>query len=455
MSKLKPLHTFYIILITQVFSLIGSRMSGLAIGIWVYKETNDASPLALTAFFSTLPYVLISNFAGVLADRWDRRYVIMLSDVGQGLATCFLMLVFLTDSFMLWHLYLVAFIQSLFSAFQGPAFMASITTLVPDQHRDRANAIQTLTGPASGVIAPIITGFAFALVGVTGVLAIDMITFFIATGVLLSIRIPAPPKTTDSNAKESSIWRDTIFGWKYLWGKRTLMYLILHATLLNFLLNGVFILQTPYIIARTNQEALLGTLLGIMNLGAILGGVVMSIWGGTRPRTNTIFPGLVMMGIFVMLYGLQLPIILMGVVIFFVMFPNPMVNAAFMSLLQSKVAPDVQGRVFAAVGQIAMLATPLAYLIVGPLVDNVFEASINSTHWHLIAPLVGDSKGAGMGLLFIVGGFLVTATSLLLYMFPSIRHVEANLPDSQLDESPSPEATTSASAAIDNMALSA
>src|SRR5690606_13882355 len=139
MNKQHNLRTFYTLILTQVFSLIGSQISGFAISIWVYQQTGDATPLALVSFFFIVPQVLAAGLSGVLADRWDRRYVMMLADTGQAVGTVLLLISFASGQFQLWHLYAVTFLQSLFNIFQGPSFQASVTMLVPDEQRDRAN----------------------------------------------------------------------------------------------------------------------------------------------------------------------------------------------------------------------------------------------------------------------------------------------------------------------------
>jgi len=149
MKSTASLRTFYTLILTQVFSLIGSRMTSLAIGIKVFSDTNQATPLALTAFFSTLPSLISASVAGVFADRWNRRYMMILADIGQAVGTVILLVSFLTGTFELWLLYVVTFIQAFFGTFQSPAFDASITMLVrtstaiaptqssnsPDRHR--------------------------------------------------------------------------------------------------------------------------------------------------------------------------------------------------------------------------------------------------------------------------------------------------------------------------------
>ena len=138
-----PMRTFYTLILTQTFSLIGSSISSLAIGIWVFNRTGNATPLTLVSFFAVIPKVLASGLAGVLADRWDRRYVMALADAGQAMGTLLLLAGFATGTFQFWHLYLVTLLSAIFGVFQQPAFQASLTMLIPDAQRDRANGADT------------------------------------------------------------------------------------------------------------------------------------------------------------------------------------------------------------------------------------------------------------------------------------------------------------------------
>ena len=426
------MRTFYTLILTQTLSLMGSRISGLALGIWIYSTTGNATPLALVAFFSTIPTVLASSISGVLADRWDRRYVMMLADAGQAVGTVLLLLSVLSGDFQLWHLYLVTFIQAIFGVFQGPAFQASVTMLVPDGQRDRANAIQQMTGPAAGVFAPAIAGAVYALVGLEGAILLDLATFLVAVVVIYLVRIPRPEQTAEGLAASGTVWKEALAGLKYLWRLKGLLFLTLYIALVNFLVGGVMVLSTPYLLARTgHNEALMGTLLSLMNIGMLAGGVIMGVWGGTRPRIHTVMIGIIMLGFSMALLGMVQTIPALFVAMALILVPIPFINAAAMSMMQSKVAPDLQGRVFALIGQISLLLLPLSYLLVGWLADTVFEPAVTQPVWAHVAPLVGAGVGAGIGLMFLAAGVATTLLSLAVYLLPMVRHLEANLPDYQ------------------------
>jgi len=247
----RHLKTFYIITLTQVFSIIGSAMTHVAIGIRVFNDTGDSTPLLLASFFSALPLMIGGSFAGVFADRWNRRLILFFTDLGQAVGTGVLLVSFLTGSFQLWHLYLIALISGALGMLQRPAMDASVTMLVPDSHRDRANAIRQVTGPAAGILAPVITGFFYALIGVTGVMLVDLGTFFVAVITLYLVMIPQPERTIDTSSRNASILEDLRTGFLFIWQRRISFYLMIYAAFINFLLSGAMASSTPYIISLT------------------------------------------------------------------------------------------------------------------------------------------------------------------------------------------------------------
>jgi MFS family permease len=416
--------------------MIGSRISSIAIGIYLFQQTGNATPLAMIAFFSTLPMVLASSISGVLADRWDRRLVMVLSDTGQAVCTLLLFISFASGTFEMWHLYVIVTIQSVFGVFQGPAFQASVTMLIPDDQRDRANAIQQLSGPASGIIAPAVAGIIYALGGVSLAILIDMLTFVVAMIVIFSTHIPRPTKT-EIGKKFSGTFRQEIWsGLRYLRQNRPLLYNMLYISMINFFFAGIGVLVTPYILGRTDSTVTLGTLQSIENLGAIAGGLTLGIWGSTKKRMNTILFGILAASVFIIGVGMSQHVILMGITLFMLMYPMPIINGLFMSLMQAKVPPDMQGRVFAVVGQFSMMLMPIAFLLIGPLADTIFAPAVGTPAWDVFAPFVGTDAGSGYGLMMVAVGFIGIALTLIAWSIPQIRNLEALLPDYISQEQP-------------------
>ena len=427
--KTQNMNTFYALIFTQILSIIGSRVSGLVIGIWIVVDTGNAAPLTLVFFFAALPVMFSAGIAGVLTDRWDRRYVMAISDAGQAVGTVALLISFSSGNFELWHLYIVSFIQAIFAVFQAPAFGAAITMLVPDEKRDRANAIRQMTGPASNMIAAGIAVMIYSGFGVVGALVIDLITFVVAVAVVLNIYIPRPRQTAVGKSMQGSAWKEVWGGLHYLWERKPLLFLVVYIGLINFILS-MGVLLTPYVLARTGEdEVALGLVIGIGNMGAILGAVIIGVWGGTRPRMYTLIPAVIFMGFFMVIFGMsQHPPTLIATH-FGVMLMVPMLGAMIMSMLQIKVAPDVQGRVFATMRQISVFLSPVALLLAGPLADDVFEPMVGTSSWNTFAPFVGNGAGSGMGLIMVICGIIMAITSIVALAIPKIRNLESILPD--------------------------
>ncbi len=429
MNQNRSIRTFYILVLTQTFSLLGSHMTSFAIGIQVFKDTEAVTPLALVAFFAMVPRVILASVAGVLADRWDRRKVMVLADAGQAVGTVLLLISFASGYFELWHLYSITTMQAVFALFQGPAFQASITMLVPDEHRDRANAIQHMSGPAAGLLAPVIASLLFIIVGVIGVIIIDLITFVVAVGVVWLVQIPQPKQTAEGRALQGTMWKESLAGFKMLWERRMLFYLILFAMYLNFLFNMIGVMITPYVLTLTDSEATLGLVSGVFQGGIFAGAIIMSVWRFKGPRIYLILGSILTMSVFLVLFGIVRHSALLVLVAFLMLLPNAMANVPLTSLLQRKIPPDVQGRVFAAVSQIAMLASPLGALAGGPLADYLLEPAVGTSGWSLVEPLVGNQPGAGMGLLMILNGLLALTMGIILLSWPRMRRLEQDLPD--------------------------
>ena len=144
---------------------------------------------------------------------------------------------------------------------------------------------------------------------------------------------------------------------------------------------------------------------------------------------HTVFPGWMIAGGFLALAGVAQGAVMLAATFFAFMFARPFIDAAGLSILQMKIAPDVQGRVFAAIGQITSMLAALAFLIAGPLADNVLEPNRNLPVWSAVGWAVGTTRGSGMGLLFVVSGALAVLLSLAFYLVPAIRRVETALPD--------------------------
>jgi hypothetical protein len=286
--------------------------------------------------------------------------------------------------------------------------------LIPEQHRERANAVQQMSFPLAGVIAPFLAGMLYLLVGLPGIISFDLATFLIAITAVYLVHIPPPPPSVEGMAGRGNVWREMASGYRYLTRRRLLLSLVLYIT---------------YLVSVTASEQTMGILLGVSSLGAFSGATLIAIWGGTRPRMHTMMPGLLLTGAMFILHGVARTPALLGISIFLLMAPLPIMGIMFMSILQVKVPPDLQGRIFALVAQLGYLGSTTSFLLTGILVDQILEPAANSPAWQIVEPFIGRAPGASIGLLLVVTGIIIFVTTLALYLLPSFRKMEILLPD--------------------------
>jgi MFS family permease len=435
MNENRPtgMFAFGIIWIGQIVSLLGTNMTGFALTIWAYEITGSATALALVGFFFVTPMLLFSPLAGAIVDRYDRKLMMMISDLASGLATIAILILYLTDHLQIWHLYITGAFQGFFQTFQWPAYSAAITTMLSKEQYGRANGMMSLAESASGIFSPLLAGALLSVVGLAGILTIDIVSFVFAIGALLFVAIPKPQITEEGHQGQGSIWKEAAYGFRYILARPSLLGLQIVFLLGNFFVSIPFAILAPMILASTgNNELIFGSVSSTGAIGGVLGGVVMSAWGGPKRRVHGVRAGWAvssLLGVVLMGLGRSLPI--WAVASFFGAFFVPIINGSNQAIWQAKVAPDVQGRVFSIRRLIAWFVNPAAMLIAGPLADFVMEPAMQpkGALSDTFAGLVGTSPGAGMSLIFIFTGLVAMCVGMGGYLFPVVRNAEIILPD--------------------------
>lgn len=419
---------FGIIWAGQIASLLGSAMSQFALTLWAYEVTGKATPLAMVGFFFVTPMIVLGPFVGTLVDRGNRRLMMMLSDLANAVNTLALLALYATGTLQIWHLYIAATIGGIFNGFQWPAFSAAITLMLPKEHYARANGMLEMGGNASAIFAPLLAGALIGPVGLVGIMAIDLTTATIAVVTLLFAHIPQPPQSQAGREGAGSFLKETAYGFRYIFARPGLLGLQTVFLVSNLFLSLGGAVQAPFILARSgNDQMVFGSVQSAGAIGGLAGGLVMAAWGGPKRRVHGLLGGMFAISLLGQVaLGLgQAPPAWMAASFLGALF-GPMANGCSQAIWQSKVAPDVQGRVFATRRLIAWLVMPIAQLAAGPLSDQVLEPAM--AQGGSLAPwlgwLVGTGPGAGIGLLFVVAGVLAAAAPVVGYLVPVVRTVE-------------------------------
>ncbi|MDF5707239.1 MAG: MFS transporter [Nostoc sp. S4] len=419
------LQVFIITWFGQLISLVGSGLTGFALGLWVYQRTSSVTEFALVSLFTTLPGIVLSPITGALVDRWERRATMLLCNTVAGLTTLVFVLLFLINQLQIWHIYAGMSIISVCTAFQFPAYSATITLLVSKKHLGRASGMTNIGEASARLFAPALAGVMVLTIKVQGVLLIDFASYLFAIVTLLIVQFPKPRKTTASDRGKSSLLKEAIYGWTYIIKRPGLLGLLLFFAGSNFGLGIASVLITPMLLAFTSP-VILGNVMSIAGSGMLVGSIIMSVWGGPKPRVYGVFGFGLLQGICLLLVGLHPSIPLITTAAFGVFFCVPFMDGCNQTIWQTKVPPDVQGRVFAVRLMIAWSSFPLAYLLAGPLADYVFEPLLASDGLlaSSVGKIVGVGAGRGIGLLFIVLGTINFWVAIFSYLYQPVRTIE-------------------------------
>jgi DHA3 family macrolide efflux protein-like MFS transporter len=429
------MRTFLTVWAGQLVSITGTTLTGFGLQVWVYLETGSVTRLAMVTLAFALPSVLLSPIAGALVDRWDRRLTMLGADVLAGAATLVIAALYFTGNLEVWHLYLLAGVGALGNAFQVPAWMAAIPLLVPKKHLGRANGLVQANEAVALVAAPVLAGAMLATIGLGAVLLADVATFLVAVATLVVVRFPPTPK--GEFAATGSLRADVATGWRYLRARGGLLWLLVIYAGVNFVLAFVDVLLIPLVLSFAS-EAAAGGILSAAGTGMLVGSLVMSTWGGPkRQRIAWIMGGIAVGGLCVIVTGLRpsLPVIAVGSVL--LMLGSPVVNATSQVVWQLKVAPEMQGRVFALRRMVSQAAFPLGILLAGPLADGVFEPLLaaDGALAGSVGRLIATGPGRGIAFLFILAGLGTMLMAAAGWLHPRVRCLEEEIPD-QLPEVP-------------------
>ena len=423
---------FTIVWIGQIVSVLASAMSQFGLTIWMFQQTESATALGLMQVFFITPFLLISPVAGVMVDRHNRKLMMMVSDLVAGLATIFILVFQWLGILEFWHLYFASIIYGLGMAFQWPAYSAAITTMVPKEQYGRANGMMSLVEAGPGVIAPLLAGALLPIIGLTGLLLFDVVTFVFAILTLLVVHVPQPPRTQEGEQGKGGMWKEAAYGFTYIFARPSLLGLQLIFFVGNLFTGIGFTLLAPMVLSRTaNDSLMLGSVQTAGAVGGLLGGLLMSAWGGFKRRVHGVLLGWMITGVGMAVLGLTggLPVWIIGMVIGAL--TGSLINASNHAIWQSKVAPDVQGRVFSARRLIAWLTNPISPIIAGTLADFVLEPQMRTASpiAETFGWLVSTGPGAGMGLIMFFCGVLCIFVGAAGYFIPAIHNAETVLPD--------------------------
>jgi surfactin synthase thioesterase subunit/MFS family permease len=410
------LRGFYTVAVGQLVSMVGSSLSSFALGVWTYQQSGRVLDFALVTMLALLPSVLAGPVGGAVADRYDRRRVMFACDAlsGAGMAAI---------AVLLWQgrlgfaaVCLVVTLMSVVSAFHRPAYLAAIAQLVPKPYLPQANAFAQAGLGLGTLVAPLAGGVLIAMAGLPLVIAVDVVTFVVSLATLLAV--PFPDRLF--RRREETFRAAMGGGWRFMVRRPPLMIMAGYFMVVNYFTALTLAVVSPMVLSL-GGAAELGVVTAAGGLGAVVGGLVMIAWGGTRRLADGMVGFVVVAGLATVLTGLSgvvsiVPLIAFGLAARWG--ATSVINAHWLAIIQLKVRMELQGRVLATNQMLATVMTPVGYLSAAPLAAGA-------------AALTGEGRGVSLGWLLGAMGVLLTVWGAWGLRLRRLRFLEDELPDAQ------------------------
>jgi DHA3 family macrolide efflux protein-like MFS transporter len=399
---------FFTIWTGQQLSYVGSYAAQFALVFWLTKTTGSATILATATMVALLPNILLGPFVGALVDRWNRRTVMMVADSFIALVSLWLAYLFWSGAMEPWHIYVVMLARALGGTFHGPAMLASTSLMVPERHYTRVSGLnQTIHGLLS-LVGPLLGALLISLMPLHGVMLFDVATAAFAVVPLLFIAVPQPAREHVEALKARSFLSNAREGLRFVLGWPGMLALVIAASILKITLMPAFALAPILVLEHFGGGAAeLSFFEASAGIGTLIGGLLLSAWGGFKRKIHTSLMGIIVLGIGSIVLGLTpASMFLLALAsVFFIGLMLPIVDGPIMAIMQSSVPPEKQGRVFGLLGSLFALTTPIGLAIAGPVSDVV-----------------------GVSLWFVLGGSACVACGIASFFVRPMMHIEDQTP---------------------------
>jgi len=405
----------------ETLCLLGSEISRFGVAVWIYRSTESVSAFSALLLANTVPGMVAALPAGSIVDRSSRKVVMIAAAILSLVGSLIVFGGAVLGELSMPIVVIGASLASIAESFQWPALSASIPLMATEEDLPKYNGFLESGRAASMFAGPVIAGFLLAFAKLPGLIAVELVTFVIATLVVASMTIPRPEPTAEGvEDTEGSVLADSVSGIKWIVAHKPLFKFLLVATFANFFISIGMVLMPPYGLSFLGEQSY-GISTGVFGAGMIVGGF---IYGALSSRLKNIqqflWTALVLGGVYVA-YGFARDVVGLSALNFLIAVIMTIGNAAIMTIWQTKVPDDLQGRVLSTMRLVADITIPVSFLIAGPLTDKLAPWLYERTH---AASLWGTTASGPMGALFSVMGVVLFVGFVVATGIRDIREVE-------------------------------
>ncbi len=426
----KSMGRFTILWSGQLVSAIGSGMTAFALGVYVFRMTGQVSDVSLVTLLAFLPPLLLGPLAGVLADRMDRRLLMILGDSLSVFGLLYILYCLGTGGASLWQICLGVLVSSAFTGLTDPAYRATVTDMLSPEEFTRASGLMQIAGASKYLISPVIAGFLMKPFGLSVILWMDVSTFVFTVLVTFLVRKDLRRKAADPSVHAGPDRKDSFFGdfregVRTATGNRGIIGLTIVTCLVTFFMGFIQILSSPMVLAFESSEAL-GTIETVAAMGMLVSGIVIGVLRFRGHYVRILWVSLLAAGICMVVFGLRESLLVIGAGGFLFFASLPFANMALDYLVRTNIPNETQGRVWPLISLVSQFGYVVSYILCGVLADRVFtpmmvEGGILASS---AGRVIGVGAGRGTALLVLAAGLLLSILAPVIGKLPSIRALE-------------------------------
>lgn len=407
MNKKSNFSKFLLLWTGELISSIGGGLTSFGLGVYIFNQTGSAASMALVTLLGFLPTLLLSVPAGVLADRYDRRLLMMIGDGCSALGIIYILLCMLSGGASILQICIGVFVSAIFSALLEPSFRATITDLLTAEEYSKASGLVSLAGSARYLFSPLIAGLVLAVSDVKLLLLIDICTFFLTVISAAVVRRGIGAKETD---KKEGIIESIKAGWQIFGQKKGVLILTVIASAITLFMGMFQILAEPLILAFRDAKTL-GIAETLCACGMLISGLILGIRGLKSAYVKILSLSLCTAGLFMIGFGLFENIITICIFGFLFFMTLPFANNSLDYLIRTNIPDDVQGRVWGLIGFVSQLGYVVAYALSGLAADT-------------LGRITGRGVGRGAAFVILIAGLLLALTSIAIMFIKNVRILE-------------------------------
>lgn len=412
---MKELRSFLLLWSSQTVSELGTAMTSYALIIWIYWQKGTASSITLLTICSFLPTIFFRFIAGTLADRWNKKRIMLLTDFVAACGTITVLVLYSFSALRMWHLYVINVLLSFMNAFQNPASFVATSLLVPRKHYTRVSGLQSFSGSVVSILAPALGSCLLAFGGMTMVLVCDLVSFSVAFFVLLFfIKIPEIEHTEEKN--DEPFLKSCLDGVHYLRDHAALLHITLFIAIINFLAKlGNDGMISPFVLGRTgNNQQVLGMVQSAVALGLLAGSLIVTVMKPVRNKSKVVFVTTAFIFAGNVVQSLTLLPLVWCIAAFVSYILAVIMNANLTAIMREHIPVEMQGRVFSAKDTLQNCTIPVGLFLGGILADYVMEPfmTTDSPIQEILSRFFGSESGSGIAVMFFFVGVFGIVISL-------------------------------------------